>query len=103
MKRPTTISLFAAALAVSLTLTTSLNRAFATGITAGNLVVVQFGDGSAALSGSSTATFLKEFQATGGPAVQTIAMPTAASGSNNPLTNSGTATSEGFITLSTDG
>jgi len=68
----------------------------------GNLVVVQAGDGSAALNNASTAAFLKEFT-TAGSLVQTINMPVAASGLNQPLTLSGSATSEGFLALSTDG
>ncbi|MBL8861515.1 MAG: hypothetical protein JNK02_05835 [Planctomycetes bacterium] len=71
-------------------------------ITPGNLVVVRVGDGSAALSSASTAVFLDEFT-TAGAFVQTIALPTAASGLNQPLSNSGTATSEGFLNLSADG
>jgi len=68
----------------------------------GNLVIVQAGDGSAALNGNATTTFLKEFT-TAGTLVQTIALPTVASGLNQPVTLSGTATSEGFLTLSVDG
>ena len=65
-------------------------------ITAGNLVVVQVGDGSAALSSVATAGFINEYPVAGGAMVQQIAMPTAGSGSNKRrLTFSGTATSEG--------
>jgi len=71
-------------------------------ITAGNLVVVQVGDGSAALSSAGTAGFLKEFTVAGTP-VQSIALPTAASAGVNQLVYSGTATSEGFLTLSANG
>src|SRR5262249_48711841 len=58
--------------------------------------------GSAALSSSSAAAFLQEFTTTGAP-VQTIALPTAASGSNHALTLTGNASSEGFLQISTDG
>lgn len=68
-------------------------------ITAGNLVVVQVGDGSASLSSNATAGFVKEFT-TAGSLVQTIALPTATAAT--ALTYSGSATSEGFIQLSTD-
>jgi hypothetical protein len=68
----------------------------------GNLVVLRVGDGTAPLVSGSTATFLDEFT-TSGTAVQTLPMPVAASGSNLPCTNSGTATSEGFLNLSSDG
>ena len=71
-------------------------------IAGGDLVVTQFGDGSAALSANATAGFVKELSTTG-TLVQTINMPTATSGSQKRLTVSGTATSEGFISLSGNG
>src|SRR5262249_33876816 len=37
-----------------------------------------------------------------GAFVQTISLPTAVSGSNNPLTTSGVATSEGYLNLTTN-
>src|SRR5258708_2729994 len=70
---------------------------------AGDLVVVQVGTGVGALSSSATAGFLDEFPAAGGAMVQSIALPTAVSGLNQPLTFSGSATSEGFLHLSADG
>jgi hypothetical protein len=69
--------------------------------TAGNLVVYRVGDGSAALSSAATAVFLDEYTPSG-TLVQSIALPTTASGSNNILTASGAATSEGLLTLSVD-
>ena len=71
-------------------------------ITPGDLVVVRVGDGSGALSNASTAVFLDEFT-TSGTAVQSIALPTAASGSNLRFTNSGSATSEGNLNVSVNG
>lgn len=71
-------------------------------LTFGNLFVVRIGDGVAALSNAATATFVDEYTPTG-TLVQSIAMPTAVSGLNQPLTNSGTATSEGFLNLSSNG
>ncbi len=71
-------------------------------ISVGNLVVVQVGDGSAALAATATAGFLKEFQTNGTP-VQTIALPTADSGANQTLTLTGNSTSEGFIAQSGQG
>src|SRR5437867_4335885 len=68
----------------------------------GNLVVVQSGDGTATLSGNATAAFIQEYT-TGGALVSTLALPTAASGGNQPLTLSGSASSEGFLTLSDNG
>jgi hypothetical protein len=67
--------------------------------TAGNLVVLQVGDGSVALSNSSTASFLNQYSTTGSFINQT-ALPTSGT---NQLTMSGTATSEGQITRSLDG
>lgn len=70
--------------------------------TIGNLVVVRVGDGTAPLTNASTATFLDEYTPAG-VLVQTLAMPTTASGANQPFTNSGTATSEGFLNVSQNG
>lgn len=68
----------------------------------GNLVVVQVGTGAAVLNNGATDAFLLEY-GTAGSLVQAISLPTAVSGLNQPLTLSGTATSEGFITLSQNG
>lgn len=76
--------------------------ASAQNFTAGNLVVFRSGDGVAALSNASAAIFLDEYTPAG-VLVQSVAMPTTASGSNNIITTSGTATSEGLITKSTNG
>lgn len=73
-----------------------------TPLTFGNLFVVRVGDGVAALTNASTATFVDEYTPAG-TLVQSIAMPTVAVGANQPLTNSGTATSEGFLNLSENG
>ncbi len=72
--------------------------------TAGDLVVLQVGaTGSATtLTSKGTASFLREFSTTG-TVGQTLALPTTASGLNNPLTVSGTAASEGALSLSGDG
>jgi hypothetical protein len=72
-------------------------------ISVGNLVVVRFGDGSAPLTSQSTATFLEEFTTAGGAPVNTLAMPIAAAGPHFPFTNSGSASSEGFLTVSGSG
>ncbi len=73
--------------------------------TAGDLVVLQVGTGSSALSSAATAVFLKEFNTTGTAQIesQSIAVPTSVSGSNRALTQSGTAGSEGALNLSADG
>lgn len=70
-------------------------------LTTGNLVVVRVGTGAAALSGTTQAVFLDELT-TAGAAVQSIALPTAASAPNAACTLSGTATSEGHLNLSPD-
>ena len=90
------------AVALSLAGTLSANHASAAAFTLGDLVVVRVGDGSAALSSAATATFLDEYTP-GGVLVQTIPLPTALSGLNQPLTLSGSATSEGFLALSQNG
>jgi hypothetical protein len=72
------------------------------GLTFGNLYVVRVGDGSAPLSSTSTPTFVDEYTTTG-VFVQTIALPTIGSGSNQPFTNAGSSTSEGFLNQSANG
>ena len=74
----------------------------ASDFTSGNLVVVQVGDGSSSLSSSATSVFLVEYTPAGS-LVQTIALPTAASGANKPITVTGNGTTEGFLKLSVDG
>jgi hypothetical protein len=71
--------------------------------TRGNLVVVQVGDGSAALSSAATPVFLAEYRTDGTFLPPLLPLPTAVSGDNRRLTNSGTATSEGYLSLSIDG
>jgi hypothetical protein len=75
---------------------------FAGSFTPGNLVLVRVGTGPAQLSSAATAVFLDEYTPAG-VLVQSIAMPTAENGSNHILTLSGTATSEGSLTLSVNG
>ncbi len=66
----------------------------------GNLVVTRVGDGTPQSgSGPSVPIFLDEYT-TGGTLVQSIAVPTT---DGNMMSASMTATSEGFLTLSTDG
>ncbi len=67
-------------------------------------MVVRVGTGMAALSNASTAAFVERryFDSTAA-VVSTIALPTEASGTNKPLTLSGTTTREGFIQLSANG
>ncbi len=75
---------------------------FAANLTPGNIVVVRVGAGAAPLTSAATAVFLDEYT-TAGVLVQSLALPVAPSGAHQPLTNSGTASSEGFLTVSVDG
>jgi len=67
-------------------------------ITAGNIVVERIGDGTAALSSTSTKVAVLEFTTVGGP-VQTLDI----TGALSTFSESGTATSAGYLNLSTDG
>ncbi len=80
----------------------SARRVHAAGFTAGNIVVYRVGDGAAGLTSAAAAVFLDEYTPAGA-LVQSIALPTAVSGSNRRLTSSGTATNEGMLTRSADG
>jgi hypothetical protein len=66
--------------------------------TPGRLAVLQVGDGSAALSSAGTPLFLKEFTTTG-TAGFSVTIPTTGA---SALVSSGSATSEGLITRSSD-
>ena len=72
--------------------------------TAGDVVVTQVGaTGSGAiLTSAGTAVFLDEYSPAGA-LVQSIPLPTATFGTNNPFVNSGTAGSEGALSLSGNG
>lgn len=70
--------------------------------TPGNLVVARVGSGTGSLVNTGSPVFLDEYTPAG-TLVQSIALPTAASGTNRPFALSGTATSEGMMTLSADG
>ncbi len=89
----------AAALASSLFATTAV---LALDFQPGNLVLVRVGDGSAALSSAATAAWLDEYT-TSGTFVQSIPLPTSASGPNYALTMAGSSASEGQVRLSADG
>ena len=67
--------------------------AIAAPFTPGNIVIARVGDGTAPLTGASTAIFLDEYTP-GGTLVQSIPMPTAVVGNNRALTAGGTATGE---------
>ncbi|MBX2992649.1 MAG: hypothetical protein KF749_15960, partial [Bacteroidetes bacterium] len=67
--------------------------------TNGNIVILRVGDGSGALSSNATAAFLDEYTTTG-TLVQTVVIPSSGPGR---VTLSGSATSEGGMTRSTNG
>jgi hypothetical protein len=70
--------------------------------TAGNIVIYRAGDGISALANTGNPIFLDEYTPAG-VLVQSIPMPTAPDGNNNPLVGSGGAGSEGGLTRTTDG
>ena len=72
------------------------------GFSAGDVVVYRVGTGSGSLSSAATPVFLDEYEPSG-KFVESVALPTTASGSNKPLLASGSAASEGLLTLSADG
>ncbi len=78
------------------------HHADAANFTNGNVVVYRVGTGSGALSANSAAVFLDEYSPTG-TLVQSVAMPTIDSGSNQTLTATGNNITEGLITRSVDG
>jgi hypothetical protein len=65
--------------------------------------VVRVGDGAAALSASATPVFLEQRMLDGTLVGNALALPTAVSGNNQPLTLSGNAGSEGGLSLSGNG
>jgi hypothetical protein len=67
------------------------------------VVVYRVGDGIGTLVNTGNAVFLDAFTSSGGAPTCSTALPIAASGNNHILVASGTATSEGFLTRSTDG
>ena len=64
--------------------------------------VVRVGDAGLALSAAAAPVFVEERQIDG-TLVATVALPTAAAGDNLPLVMSGSASSEGALSLSADG
>lgn len=67
-----------------------------------DVVIYRVGDGSSALTSAGNPVFLDEYAANGS-LVRSTPAPTVISGANHRLVASGTATSEGFITRSSDG
>ena len=87
----------------ALSLLVVVGAASAAPFTSGNLVTSRVGTvGGATLTNAANAVILDEYSLTGA-LVQSVALPTAASGGNQPFALSGTASSEGQLNLSTDG
>jgi len=86
----------------ALTLASGAVAAQAAPFTAGDLAIYRVGDGTSALVNTGNAVFIDEYTKAG-VLVQSIPVPTTASGSNKPLIASGTATSEGALSISPDG
>lgn len=90
---------------ISLTLTALVATGLAvsasaqTAFTPGDLVISRVGNGTETLGSGGNSVFLDEYT-TSGTLVQSINITTAA---GNPYVNSGTATSEGALTLSANG
>lgn len=70
--------------------------------TTGNIVVYRVGTGSGPLVNTGNPVFLDEYTPLG-VLVQSIAMPTAVNGDQKRLVASGTATSDGLISLTSNG
>jgi hypothetical protein len=89
-----------------LVLLAAAQAALAAPFTAGNVVVYRVGNGNPSPGGNLVATgnpvFLDEYTANG-TKVQSIALPTAANGTQRALVASGTATTDGLMTRSADG
>jgi hypothetical protein len=92
----------AAAVAIVAAAAVTPSAALAGPITPGNLVVYRVGTGTGSLVNTGNAVFIDEYT-TSGTLVQSIAMPTTVSGSNKQLIASGTASSEGMLTVSPNG
>ncbi|MCW2497139.1 MAG: hypothetical protein JWQ77_3063, partial [Jatrophihabitans sp.] len=73
-----------------------------TNFKAGDLAVYRVGTGTGSLGSGGTAVFIDEYTPSG-QLVQSVPLPTTASGSNKPLVASGSAGSEGLLTLSGNG
>ncbi|HEX2747498.1 MAG TPA: esterase-like activity of phytase family protein, partial [Verrucomicrobiales bacterium] len=76
--------------------------ALAAPLTPGNLTVYRIGTGAGSLVVTGNPVFLDEYSPAGA-LVQSIALPETASGLQKQLIASGTSTSEGMMTRSTDG
>ncbi|PWW59542.1 ExeM/NucH family extracellular endonuclease [Actinokineospora spheciospongiae] len=97
-----TVALVTAVAVVPSIAVLAAHPASAAPFTPGDVVVLRVGTGEAALGNTATATFLDEYTATG-TLVRSTPLPTATAGANRRVTLSGSATSEGALSLSQDG
>lgn len=89
------------AIAAGLVLAATTARA---DFTVGNLAVVRVGDGTTTLNSAAAATRVVEYTTSGSATGFSVALPTIATTTGNAaLTNSGSASSEGALSLSADG
>jgi hypothetical protein len=95
---PTTKTFLTASLACSFLAPALLNAA---PFTAGNIAIYRVGNGTGTLSGASAPVFVDEYTSTG-TLVQSFALPTSAGGGQFALTDSGSASSNGNMTLALD-
>ena len=87
------------AITASLLSSQTISHAQFSGFNSGDLVVLQDGTGSAGLTSAGTALYLDQYT-TSGSFVNDLAIPSTAGDSGNELVNSGTAASEGQLSLS---
>lgn len=80
----------------------SQSGAEAAHFTGGNLVVYRVGDGTAALTNAAAPVYLDEYTPAGAK-VQSLALPTTATGDSAALTAAGLSRSEGLLATSGDG
>jgi predicted extracellular nuclease len=95
-------STISATLGVTGTTTLTINTSPTSFFTAGNLAIYRVGDGSVVPTNTGSRVFIDEYT-TSGIFVRSVAMPITSSGLNQPLIANGTATSEGYLTLSSNG
>lgn len=92
--------LAAAFVVIGLTLTQTIAQAAP--FTAGDVVVYRVGDGTTSLINTGNSVFIDEYSPTGS-LVQSLPMPTTVNGAQNAFFASGTAGSEGDLTVSPNG
>ncbi|WP_124033448.1 CHRD domain-containing protein [Herpetosiphon llansteffanensis] len=98
----TLLSLFSLVIGLNLAQAAPRSSQGLAGFTPGNIVVVRLGTGASAISSAATAVFLDEYTPSG-LLVQSIGLPSNLSGNPRRLTMAGTSTSEGSLSLASDG